>query len=77
MKIQYPTVAITFCVLLSPKKDRVTIRKNAKFSTSSTKEAMTISKARPVHNSGGSNPEEKRTAPFKDMIRRCPTLKEL
>jgi len=38
---------------------------------------MTISEAEPVRIMGRPNSEEKRSAPFKDMIRRHPTLKEL
>jgi len=46
-----------------------------KFSTSSTKETMTISKVGPLKISGGPNPIEKRSAHFKDTLRRCPPLK--
>jgi len=38
---------------------------------------MTISKVRPVQILGGPNPIEKRSAHFKDTLRRHPTLKEL
>jgi len=38
---------------------------------------MAISKAEPVHIIGKLNSEEKKSAPFKDTIRRRPTLKEL
>ena len=65
-----------FCIVES-KKDRAEFRKNDKFSTSSTKEAMTIFKTRPVRILGGPNLEEKTSTPFKNTIRRCPTLKEL
>jgi len=59
------------------KNDRVEFKKNVKFFTSSTKEAMTISKVEPVGITWRPNLEENRSAPFKDMIRRRPTLKEL
>ena len=59
------------------RNDRVEFKKNAKFSSSLTKETMTTSKAGPVQISGGPNPTEKRRAHFKDTIGRCPTLKEL
>ena len=65
-----------FCIAES-KKDRAEFRKNDKFSTSSTKEAMTVFKTRPVRILGGPNLEEKTSTPFKNTIRRCPTLKEL
>ena len=38
---------------------------------------MTISKAEPVRITRRPNSEEKRSASFKDTIRRCHTLKEL
>jgi len=59
------------------KNNRAKFKKNVKFSTSSTKEAMTISKVGPVWTSGEPNPEQKRSVPFKHMIRRHPALKEL
>jgi len=58
------------------KKDRAKFRKNDKFLTSSTKEAMTISKAGLVQISGGPKPTEKSTY-FKDTIEKCPTRKGL
>jgi len=63
--------------VVESKNDRVEFMKNAKFSARSTKEAMTNSKAGPFLILGGLNPEEKKSVPFKDMIRRRPTLKEL
>ena len=59
------------------KRDMVEFMKNAKFSTSSTQEMMTISRAGPVLILGGPNPEEKKITTFKDRQRRCRTLKEL
>jgi len=38
---------------------------------------MTISKVGSIWISGGPDLKEKRSTPFKDMIRRCPILKEL
>jgi len=63
--------------VVESKKDRVEFRKNAKLSTSSTQETMTISMAGPVRISEGPKPKEKISAPFKDTIRRRPTVKEL
>jgi len=57
--------------------DRAEFKKNVKFSTSSIKVVMTISKVGPVQILGGPNPREKRRLHFKDTIRRRPTLKEL
>ena len=59
------------------KNDRAEFKKNAKFSSSSIKETMTISKVGLVQISGGLNPTEKRSVHFKDKIRTRPTLKEL
>jgi len=59
------------------KNDKAEFKKNVKFPTRSTKEAMTISNAGLVRISGGPNPKEKRSVPLKDTIRRRPTLKEL
>jgi len=59
------------------KKDWTEVKKNVKFSKSLTKEVMTVSKAEPVRITGKPNSKEKRSTPFKDTIRRCPTLKEL
>jgi len=58
------------------KNDKAEFKKNVKFSTSSTKEAITISKAELVRITGRQNSKEKRSEPFKNTIRRCP-LKEL
>ena len=63
--------------VVESKKNRDEFRKSVMFSTSSTKEAMTIFKARPVQILGGPNPNEKRSMPFKDTISRRATLKEL
>jgi len=55
------------------KKDNIKFRKNVTFSKSSTKEAMTISNAKPIRITERPNSEEKRSAPFKDTMRRRPT----
>ena len=47
------------------KRDWSEVKKNVKFSKNSTKEMMTVSKAKPVHIIGKPNSEEKRSAPFK------------
>jgi len=47
------------------KKDRAEFKKSVKFSTSSTKEAMTVSRARPVRISGRPNQKEKETRSLK------------
>jgi len=57
------------------KNDRAEFKKNVKFSISSIKETMTISKVGPIQISRGPNQIEKRSAHFKDTIRRRPTLK--
>ena len=63
--------------VVESKKDMAEFRRNGKYSTGSTEEAMTIFKTRPVRITGGPNPEEKRSMPFKDTIRRRLTLEEL
>ena len=63
-------------IVADSKRDQVKVKKNVKFSKHSTKEAMIISKAKLVRITGKPNSEEKRSAPFRDTIRRCPTLKE-
>jgi len=40
-------------------------------------ETMTVTKTEPVRITGKPNSEEKRSMPFKDTMRRRPTLKEL
>jgi len=57
--------------------DRAKVKKNVKFTKNSTKETMPIIKAEPVCITGKPNSEEKRSMPFKDTMRRRPTLKEL
>ena len=57
------------------KKDTVEFRENDKFSASLTKETMNISRPEPIWITGRPNPKEKRSAPFRDTIRRRPTLK--
>ena len=59
------------------RRDRAEVNKSVKFSANSTKEVMAVSKAGPVRISGGPNPKVKRGMPFKDRMRRCPTLKKL
>jgi len=59
------------------KKDWAEFKKNVKFSKSSSKQAMTISKVEPVRITGRLNPEEKRSMPFKYTIRKPLTLKAL
>ena len=66
----------TFSVV-EPKKDRAKVKKNIKFFKSLTKEAMMSFKAEPVQITKKPNSKEKRSVPFKDTIRRRPTLKEL
>jgi len=53
-----------------PKNSMAKFKKNVKFSTSSTKEAMSIPKAEPIRITGRPNPQEKRSAPFKDIIKK-------
>ena len=59
------------------KKDKDEFKRIAKFSKNSTKEVMSISKVELVWITERPNLEEKRSALFKDTIRRCPTLTEL
>jgi len=59
------------------KRDQAEVKKNVKYSKNSANETMTVTKAKPVCITGKPNSEEKRSMPFKDMIRRRPTLKEL
>ena len=66
----------SFSIVVS-KRDWAKVKKNVKFSKNATKEMMTVSKAELVHIRRKLNSEEKRSVPFKDTIRRCPTLKEL
>jgi len=63
--------------IAQPKKDRAEFRKNIKFFKSSIEKAMTIAKAEPVWITRRPNSEGKRSMPFKDTIRKHPTLKEL
>ena len=53
--------------VVKSKNNRDEFKKNVKFSISSIKAAMTISKAGLVQISGGPNPTEKRSAHFKDL----------
>ena len=62
---------------IESKKDNSEFKRNVKFSKNSTKEAVSISKAEPVQITGRPKLEEKRSMPFKDAIKRHPTLKEL
>jgi len=59
------------------KRDWAKVNKNVKSSKNSNKETMTVSKAKLFHITGKLNSEEKRSVPFKDAIRRSPTLREL
>ena len=59
------------------KRDRAKVKKNVRFSKNSTKEMMTATKAEPICITGKPNLEERRGMPFKDTIKRHPTLKEL
>jgi len=59
------------------KRDPVEAKKNAKFSTNSANEKMTVTKAEPFRITGKPNLEEKSSMPFKDTMERRPTLKEL
>ena len=59
------------------KRDRAEVKKNVRFSKNLTKETMTVTKAKPVRIIGKPNSEAKRGMPFKDTMRRRPTLKEL
>jgi len=52
-------------------------KKNVKFSKSSIKDVMIISKAKPIHITGRKNLEQKRSVPFKDTMRKPPVVKEL
>ena len=59
------------------KRDRDEVKNNVRFSKNSTKETMTATKDEPIRIIGKPNSEEKRSMPFKDMMRMHPTLKEL
>jgi len=59
------------------KRDRTEVKKNVKFSKNLAKEMMTITKAMPIRIIRKANLEEKRGMPFKDMMKRRLTLKEL
>jgi len=59
------------------KKDNIKFKRNVKFSKNSTKETMSISKAEPVHIIGKPKVEDEGNVPFKDTIRRRPTLIEI
>ena len=63
--------------IVESKRDRAEVERNVTFSKNSTKVTMTISKAELVRITGKPNSEEKRSVPFKDTIRRHPTLKKL
>jgi len=65
-----------FLALLSKKGTRLKSRRMSS-SLKLNKEMMAVSKAEPVRITGKPNSEEKRSVPFKDTIRRRPTLKEL
>jgi len=59
------------------KRDQAEVKMNVKFSKNSTNEMMTATKAKPVRMIGKPNKEETRSIPFKDTMRRRPTLREL
>jgi len=59
------------------KRDRAEVKKNVKFSKNLAKKMMTVTKVEPVRIAGKPNLEVKRRIPFKDMMRKRPTLKEL
>jgi len=58
-------------------KDKGGFKRNAKLFRNSTKEAMSIFKAKPVQITGKPRQEEKKSAPFKDAVRRNLMLKEI
>jgi len=62
---------------IETKRDRAKVKKNVRFSKNSTKETMTATKAKLIYIIGKPNSEKKRGMPFKDTIKRHPTLKEL
>jgi len=51
------------------KRDRAEVKKNNKFSKNSTNETMTVTKDEPAHITRKPNSEEKRSMPFKNMMR--------
>jgi len=59
------------------KRDQAEVKKNVKFSKKSANETTYVTKTEPVGIIGKPNLEEKRSMPFKDTMRRRPTLKEL
>ena len=77
MEVTIANYRDNFVCVVEPRKARANFKKNVKFSTSSNREALIIARAKPVQTKGGPNSKEKRSAPFKDMIRKFPTLKEL
>jgi len=59
------------------KKDEAEYKTNVKFSMSSIKEAMSISKANLVWITGKRKMKEKRSTPFMNITKRFPMPKEL
>ena len=59
------------------KREGTEVKRNVKFSKNSAKETMNVTKAKLVRITGKPNFEKKRSMPFKDTMRRLPTLKEL
>jgi len=59
------------------KKDKAEFKRNIKYCMNFTKEAISVFQTEPVRITGKPRQEEKRSASFKDVIRRHPTLKEL
>jgi len=58
------------------KTDNIELKKNVKFSKNMTKEAMSTSVSQPVQITGKPKLEDKKIPWFKDVTRKCPTLKE-
>jgi len=58
------------------KKDKVEFKRNVKFSKDSTKEAMSIFAGEPIQITRKPKLDYKKSASFKDMTKRHPTLKE-
>jgi len=56
------------------KRDWIEVKKNVRFFKNLAQEAMTVTKAKPVHIIGKPNVEEKRSIPFKVTMRRNTTL---
>jgi len=57
------------------KRDWAEVMKNVKFPKNSTKETVTATKAEPIRITRKSNATEKRGMPFKETMKRRPTMK--